>query len=93
MRLRFVTRCAFVLLPLLIFAGRLHAQRAATPGGMTQEVNRCLTIVRVAASRRKSSQEREERQALEIAVSARGRALDAGATPLVDDAPAFARTA
>ena len=91
MRLRLLTRSAFVLLPLLVFAGRFHAQRVP-PGGMTQEVNRCLTIVRVAASRRKSSQEREERQALESALSGRERALDPGAAALVDAQP-LARTA
>ena len=54
MRLSPLTRSALVLIPLLLCAGRLHSQRAATMQGTTQEVNRCLTIVRVAASRRRN---------------------------------------
>lgn len=52
MRFRLVVRSALVLLPLLLCATRLHAQRA-TPQGVTQEVNRCLSLVRVASSRRR----------------------------------------
>jgi hypothetical protein len=62
MRLSPLTRSALVLIPLLLCASRLHTQRAGSMQGMTQEVNRCLTLVRVAASRRgdrKSSQELE----------------------------------
>jgi hypothetical protein len=53
-RFKVITRCALVLLPLLLCAGRLQAQRSRGPHNMTQEVNRCLSIVRVAASRRKT---------------------------------------
>jgi hypothetical protein len=54
MRLSPLTRSALVLIPLLLCASRLHSQRGASSmQGMTQEVNRCLTIVRVAASRRR----------------------------------------
>jgi hypothetical protein len=54
MRLGPLARSALVLLPLLVCAGRLHAQRSANPQRVTQEVNRCLTVVRVAASRRRT---------------------------------------
>jgi hypothetical protein len=54
MRLSPLTRSALVLIPLLLCANRIHAQRTANMQGMTQEVNRCLTIVRVAASRRRN---------------------------------------
>ena len=54
MSFRLVVRSALVLLPLLLCAGRLHGQRA-TPQGVTQEVNRCLSLVRVASSRRRNA--------------------------------------
>ena len=57
MRLSPLTRAALVLIPLLLCASRLHSQRKASVQGMTQEVNRCLTIVRVAASRRRNRKE------------------------------------
>jgi hypothetical protein len=57
-RLSPLTRSALVLIPLLLCAGRLHAQRARSPEGVTQEVNRCLTLVRVATSRRKGERDR-----------------------------------
>jgi hypothetical protein len=40
----------------------LHALRSANPQGVTQEVNRCLTFVRVAASRRRSDRAEAARQ-------------------------------
>jgi hypothetical protein len=52
--LKVITRCALVLLPLLLCAGRLQAQRSRAPQNVTQEVNRCLAMVRVAASRRRT---------------------------------------
>lgn len=56
MRFGTLARSAVVLLPLLVVcAARLHAQRTAAPDRMTQEVNRCLTVMRVAAARRKST--------------------------------------
>jgi hypothetical protein len=54
MRLSPLTRSALVLIPLLLCANRIHAQRTANMQGTTQEVNRCLTMVRVAASRRRN---------------------------------------
>ena len=56
MTLSRVTRCALLLVPLFVCAGRLHAQRDAAPG-VLQEVNRCLSVVR-ASSRRRQEQER-----------------------------------
>jgi hypothetical protein len=55
-----VTRCALLLVPLFVCAGRLHAQHGAPPAGMLQEVNRCLGLVR-ATSRRRHQQERAQR--------------------------------
>lgn len=61
MRLSPMTRCALVLIPLLVCAGRLHARRSAAPEGMTQEVNRCLSVVRAATSRRRHASELGDR--------------------------------
>jgi hypothetical protein len=35
-----------------VSAGRLHAHTVAGPGAVTQEINRCLMMVRIAATRR-----------------------------------------
>ncbi len=80
MPLRVWTRSALVLLPLLVLAGRLHAQRTASPQGMTQELNRCLTIVRVAASRRRGEASGRE-TILRRAASGRTPSADGEATP------------
>jgi hypothetical protein len=57
MRLGRLLGSAIVFVPLLLIcASRVHAQRGANPNGMTQEVNRCLTVMRVAASRRKTDE-------------------------------------
>jgi hypothetical protein len=47
-------RAALILLPLVTTATTIHAHRLA-PDLATQEMNRCLKLVRIAASRRKSS--------------------------------------
>jgi hypothetical protein len=60
MRLSPLTRSALVLIPLLLCASRIHSQRAASMQGMTQEVNRCLTLVRVAASRRREGKSNQD---------------------------------
>jgi hypothetical protein len=60
MRIGRVVRCALVVFPLLVCAGRLHAQRTFTPDGAMQEINRCLSVVRATASRRRSDREREQ---------------------------------
>ena len=55
-----VTRCALLIVPLFVCAGRLHAQHGAPPAGLLQEVNRCLSLVR-ATSRRRLEQERSQK--------------------------------
>ncbi len=49
-------RAALMLMPLLGSTVRLHAHNAETPIAITQELNRCLTMVRIAATRRPASQ-------------------------------------
>lgn len=66
MTLSRVTRCALLLVPLFVCAGRLHAQHGAPPAGMLQEVNRCLGLVR-ATSRRRHQLERTQRVGGDIA--------------------------
>jgi hypothetical protein len=63
-----ITRCALVLLPLIVCAGRLQAQRSRSPESMTQEVNRCLSMVRVAASRRRTERRGTETAAPQISI-------------------------
>jgi hypothetical protein len=48
---RSVYRFVLICVPLVICAARLHS-RGASPTGMTQDVNRCLSVVRMAATRR-----------------------------------------
>jgi hypothetical protein len=55
-----VTRCALLIVPLFVCAGRLHALHGAPPAGLLQEVNRCLSLVR-ATSRRRHEQERSQK--------------------------------
>jgi hypothetical protein len=55
-----MTRCALLVFPLFVCAGRLHAQHGAPPAGLLQEVNRCLSLVR-ATSRRRQEQERSQK--------------------------------
>lgn len=61
MRLRTLGWSALILLPLLVCAGHLHARRGANPESL-REMTRCLSIVRVAASRRKGNQDQHERE-------------------------------
>jgi hypothetical protein len=70
MRLGRLLGSAIVFVPLLLIcASRVHAQRGANPNGMTQEVNRCLTVMRVAASRRKTGHESRRREKFSSRVS------------------------
>lgn len=62
MRFSPITRFALVLLPLLVCAGRIQAHRSGGMDGMTREVNRCLTVVRVAAMRRRGRVEQERKE-------------------------------
>jgi hypothetical protein len=47
-----VSRAFLMIIPLVICVGRLHVHAVESPGAVTQEVNRCLTMVRIAATRR-----------------------------------------
>ena len=47
-----VGRAALTLMLLVTSASRVHAHTIEAPDAVTQEVNRCLNLVRVAASRR-----------------------------------------
>jgi hypothetical protein len=49
-------RMMLVLMPLMASTARLHAHSADTPIAVTQELNRCLTMVRIAATRRPAAQ-------------------------------------
>jgi len=46
------SRLFIILLTSFVSAGRLHAHTIAEPGAVTQEINRCLMMVRIAATRR-----------------------------------------
>src|SRR5436190_6143220 len=46
------SRLFLIVLTSLVSAGRLHAHTVASPGAVTQEINRCLMMVRIAATRR-----------------------------------------
>jgi hypothetical protein len=50
--LKVAARAILMLIPLTTSAARLHAHAVQTPLGVTQEVNRCLFMLRTAASRR-----------------------------------------
>jgi len=50
------TRTTLILIPLFTSAARLHAHSIETPLAVTQELNRCLMMVRTAASRRGAQQ-------------------------------------
>jgi hypothetical protein len=49
---RAAARFALILLPLTTTATRLHALRVEAPDLATQEVNRCLNLIKIAASKR-----------------------------------------
>jgi len=49
---RAALRTTLILIPLITSAARLHAHSVQTPVAVTQELNRCLMMVRTAASRR-----------------------------------------
>ncbi len=52
MQFRGAARLVLILLPLTTTATRLHAHGAAAPDLATQEVNRCLNLIKIAASKR-----------------------------------------
>jgi hypothetical protein len=77
------SRFLLILLTSSVSFGRLHAHTVTEPAAVTQELNRCLTIVRIAATRRTSSQKADARP---TAAKARGRYDDyqvPAGTPLI----------
>jgi hypothetical protein len=52
MRFRAAARLVLILLPLTTTASRLHAHHVDAPDLATQEVNRCLNLIKIAASKR-----------------------------------------
>ncbi len=77
------SRLVLVLLTSFVSAGRLHAHTVAGPGAVTQEINRCLMIVRIAATRRVESPQKQVARS----AAAKGRRYDdfqiPAGTPLV----------
>ena len=58
-RARRIGQTLLIFVPLLICGARFHAGALGTPAGVTQEVARCLNMVRVAAARRNGRQTSE----------------------------------
>ena len=58
-RARRIGQTRLIFVPLLICGARFHAGALGTPAGVTQEVARCLNMVRVAAARRNGRQTSE----------------------------------
>ena len=52
MHFRSAARLVLILLPLTTTASRLHAHTVTPPDLATQEVNRCLNLIKIAASKR-----------------------------------------
>jgi hypothetical protein len=73
-------RTLLVVVPLAISAGRFHIHTVATPVAATQEVNRCLTLVRIAASRRRDGATTPQRRSPRFSLTHRRSAM----TPRVD---------
>ena len=78
------SRLVLILLTSLVSAGRLHAHTVAEPGAVTQELNRCLMMVRIAATRRSAAPQKAD--ARPSSSKAKGRFDDyqvPAGTPLV----------
>jgi hypothetical protein len=77
------SRFFLILLTSFVSAGRLHAHTVAGPGAVTQEINRCLMMVRIAATRRTESPQKQVARP----VPAKGKRYDdyqvPAGTPLV----------
>lgn len=52
-----VTRIVLLVVGLAVSTGRLHAHEVNTPVAVTQELNRCLNIIRIATTRRASAEQ------------------------------------
>jgi hypothetical protein len=55
-----LARLALIALPLAVFAARIH-QRPSTDLAVVRDLNRCLTVVRFVAARRRAPEPRLER--------------------------------
>ncbi len=72
-------RVMLMLMPLMASTARLHAHNADTPIAVTQELNRCLTMVRIAATRRPAaSRSNERRETRSLYIGTTDRACYAG---------------
>ena len=72
-------KAALILVPLAIVGMRLHARTNRTPAEVTGEVNRAISLVRVAASKRGSGAPVRNRRDHR---PARGDRPNAGDTPI-----------
>jgi hypothetical protein len=50
-----VARVILIIVPIVTAAARIHAHVVEAPDAITQELNRCLRLVNIAASRRPTS--------------------------------------
>lgn len=50
--LRWIARVTLILVPIVISAARIHTHVVEAPDAITQELNQCLRLVNLAASRR-----------------------------------------
>ena len=78
MVIRKLGKAALILVPLALVGMRLHARANRTPAEVTGEVNRAMSLVRVAASKRGSGatvRNRDQRPT-------RGDGPKAGETPI-----------
>jgi hypothetical protein len=76
--IRTLGKAALLLVPLALVGMRLHARASRTPAEVTGEVNRAMSLVRVAASKRGSGatvRNRDQRPT-------RGDGPKAGETPI-----------
>jgi hypothetical protein len=51
-RIESTGRVVLIIMQLTLCAARVHAHAVDAPDAMTQEMNRCLRLVRISASRR-----------------------------------------
>jgi hypothetical protein len=77
------SRLFLILLTSFVSAGRLHAHTVSEPCAVTQEINRCLMMVRIAATRRTDAPQKTTART----ASAKGKRYDdfqvPAGTPLV----------
>jgi len=81
---QFSSRLVLILLTSFVSVGRLHAHTVVGPGAVTQELNRCLMMVRIAATRKSAAPQKAD--ARPSPAKARGRFDDfqvPAGTPLV----------